>query len=83
MRRRERLTVGRTTLTCLPLNVAAVPVLSWRTTRQRTVLLFQNLSRHSCLQVSTAEYGSVYLDKLEKFASIFFYMHGKDLFGMP
>lgn len=38
MRRRERLTVGRTTLTCLPLNVAAVPVLSWRTTFRPSTL---------------------------------------------
>lgn len=32
MRRMERRTAERTTLTCLPLNVAAVPAPSWRTT---------------------------------------------------
>lgn len=31
MRRTERRTADRTTLTCLPLNVAAVPAPSWRT----------------------------------------------------
>lgn len=32
MRRMGRRSAGRTTLTCLPLNVAAVPAPSWRTT---------------------------------------------------
>lgn len=34
MRRMERLSAERTTLTCLPLNVGVVPVPFWRTTSQ-------------------------------------------------
>lgn len=38
MRRMEKPSAGRTTLTCLPRSVAAVPVPSWRTTSQHSTL---------------------------------------------